>query len=528
MEKTGNKIQDTKEKAAKRNKRLHKKKEKTTSHMPPRRDPARAARARERKEKKAAEKAKKLSDAFTEAGRAILDLVLDGGKQAQPSANLQRAMKEFESALEARPENADALYSRGRVYQEQGDLQNALRDYSACLTYDEQHVAARMQQGICYDMTGDSESAMASYSKVLEIEPRNDAAYNLRGCALLARRGGVGLKLRQVDFDAVLADFNNAVRCNENNFYALCNLGRLHSEHGFYDKAVQFYTRAMEVKDDYSYAAYRRGCAALTAVEEALRMAERASSLDPTAVVLNASCAAVPFSTQAPRDPARVVAPKNVPPSIFSLPPISSKARVAAGSSSSTVAAKQGSAQPNRAVAASSSSASAATAGSGLMQTASELRHQELEREAKKQIEREMAEEKQFAQLKHFLSTSITDFSTILRPLVEPEDRVKELPTLLHRAKAFMFEGDLEKAEDDINFARKTFDAYRDLQPAPPTPAEAVKHALDLMLLKIDQSKQMRRQGLPMSPFASGALTLRAAVALQKARSAAAAAEEKK
>lgn len=490
----------------------------------PRRDPAAVQRARERKEQKAKEKARKASDAATEAGRAILDVVLDGGRNAQPTVNLPKAMAEFDEAIKLDPENADAYFCRGRCFQEQNNLEAALKDYAQCLTVNEAHVAALMQQGICFDTLGDTDSAMASYSRVLDVDPRNDAAFNLRGCALLSRRGGLGLKLRQVDYSAVESDFLAAVRCNENNYYALCNLGRLYDEHGFYEKAVQFYTRAMDVKDDYNYAAYRRGCAALTAVEEAWRKAERALATDVTAVVLQESCAAVPFATEAPRDAARVTAPKNVPPSLFSLPPISSKAARAGGAGG---ASGGGSAAQNRhgsgqyargggSAAQQHSSSAAGGAGAGAaggatLQTLSELKQAEMEREAKKQIERERAEEKHFQQLKQLLATAIADFSRILAPLQEVEDRIKELPTLLHRAKAYFIEGQPALCEEDMAFVRKHLAAYGELQPAPPTSPAAVKAALELMMARLE-AKDKLRPGQIATPFLAPEPSLRAAL----------------
>ena len=84
----------------------------------PRSDPARLQRAREKKEAKKREKDNKASNALTEAGRTVLELVLDGGRGSAPATNLPKALKEFDAALELKPDNADALYFRGRCQQE--------------------------------------------------------------------------------------------------------------------------------------------------------------------------------------------------------------------------------------------------------------------------------------------------------------------------------------------------------------------------------------------------------------------------
>ena len=142
----------------------------------------------------------------------------------------------------------------------------------------------------------------------------------------------------------------------------------------------------------------------------------------------------------------------------------------------------------------------------------------EFEKQARLQVEREMAEEKHFATLKQYLNTAIGDFSRVLAPLVENEDKIKELPTLLHRASCYLFEGDLEKAEEDIVFVRRNLEAFKEAQEespnsTSPTSYVAVKNAYQLILVRLENAKARRRHALPISPFAlGGANSLMAAV----------------
>jgi hypothetical protein len=467
----------------------------------PRRDPAVVQRRRERAERIKREKEHKLSAQITDQGRATLDLVLDGGKGSAPATNLPKAIADFDEALKKNDQNADALFLRGRCQQELGDLDKATADYAACLAVQPTHVAALLQQAICFEAQGDADRAIANYTAIVEVDPRHDAAYNMRGCARLARRGGLGLKLRHADFTSVEADFLAALRCNENNFHALCNLGRLYDEHGMYDAAVTHYTRAMDVKDDYGYAAYRRGRSALTAVEEALRRAELGIAADPADIVVAESCAAVPAPSTAPKDPRRIEPPKGTPQSVFTLPPIGP---------GKSKAQQQQQQQQQRAGALGGGAAGRAPSAGSALNDAGDA-DAAMERAARAQVERELAEERQFAQLKHFLATAIADFSRVVAPL-EPEERVRELPALVHRASCYLYDGDMERAEEDVAFVRKSLDAYKDLQPPPATTADSLRAALPLLLARLDAARQRRRQGLPISPFASGGISLAAAV----------------
>lgn len=527
----------------------------------PKKDPAALQRKREKKERIKREKDIKASNLLTDQGRATLDLVLDGGKTAQPATNLPKAIKEFEEALALNAQNAEAYFLRGRCYQEQHDLERAVGDFAACLTIDELHIPALMQQAICFEAVGDTERAIANYSSIIQIDPRHDAAYNLRGCARLAGRGGLGLKLRHVDFTAVEADFLAAVRCNENNYYAYCNLGRLYDEHGKYDKAVANYAKAMHVKDDYNYASYRRACAALTAVEEALRKAERGIAPDPTTIVLNQSCEAVPFQVSAPKDDSRVRVPRGTPTSTIFVVPPTARSNTNNNTNSSFLPPLQhhsvSSAGTTRQItSAGSSSKGPATAPNSAIAANSESI---IEKQARAQVEQEIAEEKQFAQLKQYLATAVADFSRILAPLVENEDRIKELPCLLHRASCYLLDGDVERAEEDVNYIRRNLDAYKEWRAnqleanqnstnnnaaaaslnqtsannnasfagnnnnssgsssrfnvaSTLTSPDVLRNALALITTRLDNAKQRRRQGLPTSPFASGCNSLIVAV----------------
>jgi tetratricopeptide (TPR) repeat protein len=531
----------------------------------PKKDPAALQRKREKKERIKREKDIKASNLMTEQGRATLDLVLDGGKTAQPATNLPKAIKEFDDAIALNAQNAEAYFLRGRCFQEQHDLEKAVGDFAACLTINELHIHALLQQALCFEAVADTQRAIDNYSSIIQIDPRHDAAYNLRGCARLAGRGGLGLKLRHVDFTAVEADFLAAISCNENNYYAYCNLGRLYDEHGKYDKAVANYTKAMHVKDDYNYASYRRGCAALTAVEEALRRAERGIAPDPTTIVVEQSCAAVPFHVAAPRDDSRVKVPKGTPSSsIFVVPPTArgnnNNASFLPALQHHSVIPPPSSASGTRSITSAGSKSSAPSTVAGTISSSNtNSTETNIDKLARLQVEQEIADEKQFTQMKQLLATAVADFSKILAPLVENEDRIKELPCLLHRASCYLLDGDVEKAEEDVNFIRRNLDAYKEWRnnylenshgnnnnnasanglltstnnnnasssgaaaasftsgshfnvASTLTSADILRNALSLILSRLDNAKQRRRQGLPTSPFASGATSLVVAV----------------
>jgi hypothetical protein len=97
----------------------------------------------------------------------------------------------------------------------------------------------------------------------------------MRGVCRL-RKKPPGLLLKSADFGAVINDLRSAVRLNENNYYAMANLGKAYEDQHLFPEAVAEYTKALQVKDDYVYAIFRRGCASLSFVERTIHEKEHA------------------------------------------------------------------------------------------------------------------------------------------------------------------------------------------------------------------------------------------------------------
>eukprot|EP00455_Lapot_gusevi_P046841 TRINITY_DN6235_c0_g1_i1.p1 TRINITY_DN6235_c0_g1~~TRINITY_DN6235_c0_g1_i1.p1 ORF type:complete len:175 (-),score=25.58 TRINITY_DN6235_c0_g1_i1:64-588(-) len=60
----------------------------------------------------------------------------------------------------------------------------------------------------------------------------------------------------------------------------MANLGKAYEDQHMFKEAIAEYSRALEVKDDYNYAVFRRGCAALSFVERAIQEREQAPKVN--------------------------------------------------------------------------------------------------------------------------------------------------------------------------------------------------------------------------------------------------------
>jgi tetratricopeptide (TPR) repeat protein len=311
-----------------------------------------AAKAREKKEKKLLEQQMTDSQAKCEEGRVLLE---PEGKAAQPNYN--KAIVAFDAAIELFQDNAVAFTYRGTCNKETGRLEQAIEDFSRAFALDPQNINALEGRAACYESMSQFDKAISDYTSIIEIHADNDHAYNMRGICRL-RKKPPGLLLKSADFGAVINDFNSAVRVNENNYYAMANLGKAYEDQHMFKEAIAEYTRALQVKDDYIYAVFRRGCAALSFVERAIHERE-----------------------QAPKVNSDDLSPDEV-------------------------------------------------------------------------IEYEIKQETAGKEIQSQLENAVADFSRV----INPDEREKELTSVIHRGTCYMYMNEFMKAEEEFRFAQKAID----------------------------------------------------------------------
>lgn len=218
-------------------------------------------RALERKERKALEERIKKCKEKCEEGRGFLE---PSGKNAEP--NYVKAKAALETAIEIYGNHSPCFFYLGECSKGQGELENAIAQYSHALDLDPTYVRALEGRAACYQAKKDFFHAVEDYTSIIQLDPANDHAYNSRGLCYVSGRVP-GLRMKKSDFEKCMGDFKTAVRLNEANYYALCNLGRVYEDQGEMELAVNAYTSALRVKDDYAAALFRRGCTALRWVE---------------------------------------------------------------------------------------------------------------------------------------------------------------------------------------------------------------------------------------------------------------------
>jgi tetratricopeptide (TPR) repeat protein len=92
-----------------------------------------------------------------------------------------KAMADFNEALQHNPYLADAYNERGNLLRMQEDYQLAIKDYHSAIMIDPEHYAAYYNRALAYEKISMFDEAEIDLSDALEINPAIAQCYEVRG-----------------------------------------------------------------------------------------------------------------------------------------------------------------------------------------------------------------------------------------------------------------------------------------------------------------------------------------------------------
>jgi len=95
--------------------------------------------------------------------------------------NHDRAIADFNMAIELDPKLADAYYNRALSWSEKGDHDRAVADYDAALKLVPREARTHMGRAVEWTLKGDYKRALADYEDVIRIDPKSMSGYFGRG-----------------------------------------------------------------------------------------------------------------------------------------------------------------------------------------------------------------------------------------------------------------------------------------------------------------------------------------------------------
>ncbi len=161
----------------------------------------------------------------------------------------ERAIEDYDKAIEINPEYAAAYYNRGNSYGDLGQHERAIEDYDKAIEINPEYAAAYSNRGNSYGDLGQHERAIEDYDKAIEINPEYADAYSNRG----NRYGDLGQHERAIE------DYDKAIEINPEYAAAYSNRGNSYGDLGQHERAIEDYDKAIEINPEYAAAYSNRG-----------------------------------------------------------------------------------------------------------------------------------------------------------------------------------------------------------------------------------------------------------------------------
>ena len=161
----------------------------------------------------------------------------------------ERAIEDYNKAIELNPKYAMAYYNRGNEYGEIKQHEKAIEDYNKAIELNPKYADAYNNRGNAYREIKKHEKAIEDYNKAIELNPKYAMVYSNRGVAY----GG----LKQ--YAKAIEDFSKAIELNPKYADAYNNRGVAYREIKQHEKAIEDYNKAIELNPNLAEAYNNRG-----------------------------------------------------------------------------------------------------------------------------------------------------------------------------------------------------------------------------------------------------------------------------
>jgi len=131
----------------------------------------------------------------------VAPAVMNRGNAYSAKGDLDRALQDYDQAIELNPGSAGAYVNRALALARKGELESAMNDYAKAISLNPQQWQAYFNRAAELRDRGKLCEAMDDLDKVMKLNPEFAGAYMNRG----------NIYLRQGELDAAIADYNAAL-----------------------------------------------------------------------------------------------------------------------------------------------------------------------------------------------------------------------------------------------------------------------------------------------------------------------------
>lgn len=160
----------------------------------------------------------------------------DQEKEAQESGSVAGKAKEPDAVKSDQEKEAQEWFEKGNAYGGNKDFDKAIEAYGKAISLNPKYSEAYFIRGYVYADKEQYEAAIRDYSKVIELTPSSSVAYNNRAHAY--RPLG--------QYDKAIADCNKAIELDNTYLLPYFNRARAYEGKGDFDKAIKDYKIVIE------------------------------------------------------------------------------------------------------------------------------------------------------------------------------------------------------------------------------------------------------------------------------------------
>ena len=155
----------------------------------------------------------------------------------------EQALQTYTRAVQGVPDNPLVYNNRGMYLQRLGRHDQAIADFTRALELDPQYTFAYTNRGFTLLESGNPQAAETDFNQALRIDPNQPGVYSLRGTARLA----------QGNLREALSDHRRVVEMDANSAVARADLGFTLFFSGDYQQALAAFDRAVAIDPQMQY-----------------------------------------------------------------------------------------------------------------------------------------------------------------------------------------------------------------------------------------------------------------------------------
>lgn len=153
------------------------------------------------------------------------------------TGNLERAIEQYDRAIDLNPDNALYYYARGQARSRAREFGRALDDFHQATRLNPASSMAFFARGQAHAATNEYERAIEDTTEAIKLLPGNSAAYVVRGGAYIANR----------EYDRAIEDISQAVKMDPLCYAGFYARGTAYDLKCHRSRAIADYGRAIEL-----------------------------------------------------------------------------------------------------------------------------------------------------------------------------------------------------------------------------------------------------------------------------------------